>query len=70
MPYINDTGILLGLKNAVMALDNFNKELQEKIDKLRVNNPNLTREDAINIILNSDAHIIVKNNGNGCIKNR
>ena len=68
MPYINDKDILLGLKNALSAIDNFNKELQRKIDELMINNPNLTREETINIILNPDAHATVKNNGNGCIK--
>ena len=68
MPYINDKGILLGLKNALSAIDNFNKELQRKIDELMINNPNLTREETINIILNPDAHATVKNNGIGCIK--
>ena len=68
MPNINDAGILLGLKNALSAIDNFNKELQRKIDELMINNPNLTREETINIILNPDAYATVKNNGIGCIK--
>lgn len=70
MPYIKDTGILSGLKNAVRALDNFEKNLERRTEELISANPNLTREEAINIILNSNTYITVKNNGNGCIKNR
>lgn len=70
MTTINDVGILIGLNNAIKVLENFEKNLEIRTEKLISVNPNLTREDAVNIILNSDACITVKNNGTGCIQRK
>lgn len=70
MTTINDIGVLIGLSNAIKVLENFEKNLERRTEELISVNPNLTREKAINIILNSDAYNTVKNNENGCIQRK
>ena len=47
---IKDIGILTGLRNAVMTIEEFNRDLQRRVDGLMADNSNLTKEEAINNI--------------------